>query len=202
MAPSDPNDPLMIFDRSYPATFLTTCAAGLGDLPVHRRDLDADDEIARRAEAMALRAAVVGGQQTAYRGGLGERRIEREPLAALPQQLVDGAQPGAGLDAHRQVAAPVLEDAVDARHVEEDVERRRHRAPAELRAAAANHHRQRTLAGPLQRRRNRRARLRFDDDPGQDPVDGVGMRIGRTGENRLPPGVQFRGDRSRFSHGQ
>ena len=124
MAPSIPNDPLMIFDRSYPATFLTTCPPALAISPVHRRDLDADDEIARRAEAMALRAAVVGGQQTADRGGLGERRIEREPLAARRSSRVDVAQPGAGLDAHREVAGPVVEDAVDARHVEEDVEGR------------------------------------------------------------------------------
>ena len=72
-------------------------AAGLGDTSVGQRDLDADDEIARRAVAVAPRAAVVGRDDAADRRAVGERRIERQPLAVRARSdVVDVVERRAG----------------------------------------------------------------------------------------------------------
>ena len=55
-------------------------SAGLRKRAVGRRELDADHEIARRAEPLAPRAAVVGREQPADRRAIRPRRIERQPL--------------------------------------------------------------------------------------------------------------------------
>ena len=51
-------------------------AAGAGEGAVGRRDLHADDEVARRAVTMTQRPAVVGGEEAADGRLIRERRIE------------------------------------------------------------------------------------------------------------------------------
>ena len=94
---------------------------------------------------MPQRTAVVGGEDTAHRRPVGERRIERQPLPVLRQRAVHIAQSSAGLDGRRHVAVLMLEDAVQPPHVEDRVDASQRPAPIALRARAANDERVATL---------------------------------------------------------
>src|SRR5262249_22470757 len=65
-----------------PGDILHHHPAGLDQLALERRELHADDEIARRAVKTPPRAARVRSHDAADRGPSGERWIERDHLAA------------------------------------------------------------------------------------------------------------------------
>ena len=91
---------------------LDDLAARARDRPVREHERRAEDEVARRAEAVAERAGDVPRQQRADRRIA--RRIEREPLAGRGERRAELGQPDPGLDGAREVARVVLEDAVEA----------------------------------------------------------------------------------------
>ena len=84
-------------------------AAGVRDRPVCEHESDAEDEVARRAEAMAERPGDVPGQEPADRGIA--RRIERQTLVRGGEHGLEVGQPQSGFDGARQVTGLVLEDA-------------------------------------------------------------------------------------------
>ena len=87
-----PNDPRHQLAEVVAGDVLHHSAARLRQRPSVSREVDADQQVARRAVAVAQRAAVVGGEHAADRGAIGERRIERQPLAVLRQRCVHVAQ--------------------------------------------------------------------------------------------------------------
>ena len=93
---------------------LDDLAARARERAVGERDGDAEHEVARRAVAVAQRAAVAGRDDAADRRrvALAERRVEREHLAGGAEDLVELAQRHAGLQDRGQVTGVVLEDAV------------------------------------------------------------------------------------------
>ncbi len=82
------------------------------DRPVGEHERHAEDQVARRAEAVPQRAGDVGREQRA--DGRVTRRIQREPLAAPRQLVAKRREPHAGLDRAGEVAGVVLEDAIEA----------------------------------------------------------------------------------------
>ncbi len=85
--------------------------AGVGDRPVGEHERDAEDEVARRAEAMPERTGQVGRQAGA--DGRVAGRVERESLAVLGERRLERGEAHAGLDDARQVSRLVLEDAIE-----------------------------------------------------------------------------------------
>ena len=131
--------------------------ACLRQLAVGRRELNADHQITRRPEAMAVRTAVVRRDQSTDGRLVGERRIERKPLTVRRKVPVQLLQPDARFCGHREIAGLVVDDAVQARHVEQHVDRRGPRAPAQFRALAADHDRKALPRRPLECGSNRLA---------------------------------------------
>ena len=85
-------------------------AARVRDRPVREDERRAEDEVARRAEAVAERARDVAREERADRRVAG--RVERQPLAARRRAPRELREPDPRLDRAREVAGIVLEHAV------------------------------------------------------------------------------------------
>ena len=85
--------------------------ASARDRPVRQHQSDAEDEVARRAEAMPKRPGQVSGEERS--DGRVARRIERQPLAVFAQGVLERRQAKTRLDRARQVAGLVLENPVE-----------------------------------------------------------------------------------------
>src|SRR5439155_26594013 len=88
-------------------------AARFDDASIGQRHFDADEVIANRAPAEAPRAAGISFQQFADREPLRTRRVNRQPLSALPQLRLQRQQREAGFHSDGQVFRRVLDDAVE-----------------------------------------------------------------------------------------
>ena len=87
--------------------------AALGKTSVRSRELDADDQVARRSVSMPPRSAVIGGNDAADCGAIRRGRIERNPLAVRREHPVHVPERRSGLDCRRQVAMAVRNDSVE-----------------------------------------------------------------------------------------
>ena len=74
-------------------------AAALDLDPLRRDEADADDLVARAAEAEPPRAAGVGGEDAAERRSIGLRDIDQQPLILLRQDRAERGRGDPGLDA-------------------------------------------------------------------------------------------------------
>ena len=81
----------------------------LHHLTAHQRDLGADHEVPRRAEAMATGTAVIRGEDAANGAVRTRGRIEGEPLVGSGERLVDGVQGHPRRHGGHQVASDVRE---------------------------------------------------------------------------------------------
>ena len=113
--------------------------AAAGQLAVGQRDADADEKVARRPVTHALRAGPPGGQQPAHGVSRRAERIEGQELAGLAELRLQRLERDAGLDAHDHVGLRVLDDAVEARGVEQHVATLERVAHAARPAAAERH---------------------------------------------------------------
>ena len=88
MAANVPNDPIISFAMSRPATFFTTMPPELDQLSFQRRELHADDDVARGPVQTPARAARVRSDHSADCCRAGERRIKRESSDDCPQAML------------------------------------------------------------------------------------------------------------------
>jgi hypothetical protein len=98
---------------------------------------------------VAVRTAVVRRDQAADGRAVGEWRIEREPLPVRREVPVQLLQPDARFGSHGEIAGLVIDDAVQARHVEQEVDRPGARPPAQFRTLATDNDRKALARCPL-----------------------------------------------------
>src|SRR5215470_12970837 len=90
-------------------------AAAAGECPVGQSEGDADDEVAKGAEAQAKRAAVAGGENAADGGLLRPERIESKALTMLGKRFLQSLNRAAGFHGNGEVGPGMLEDFAEAR---------------------------------------------------------------------------------------
>jgi len=112
-------------------------AATAGERAIGKSESDADDEVAKSAEAEAKRAAVVGGEDAADGGVFGEERIDGEALAVLREGGLQGVDGAAGFDGDGEIGPSVLNDFIQARGGENYFGAGGRIAPGEFGGAAA-----------------------------------------------------------------
>ena len=143
---------------------------------VSARELDADNEIARRAVPMPARAAVVRRHEAADRRAIGRRGIERNPLPMLGEHSIDLAEPRTALNGGRQVTVTMGHNRVQPRGRHQNVDLAGRSAPAHLRAGAAHEHAQFLARGPFEHAADGFTRRRLDDDARDDAFYGIDRR--------------------------
>ncbi len=111
-------------------------AAGLDLLPLVVDGGNAEDVVAQRAEAVAARAADVGGEGAAQRGPVGVRHVHGKALVLGGQHAAQLGDGNAGLHGDGHVAGGVIDDAVEGPDVHDPTGPGGRQAEAEHRAAA------------------------------------------------------------------
>src|SRR5580704_4671842 len=125
------------FRQVVPRHIFYDFAAAGSERAVGKRERDADDQVAQRAEAKAQRTAVIRRENAADSGLRGPERGERKALAVQCERSLQFLNGAARFDAYREVGPRVLDDFVQACRGKNDVCARRWIAPAEFRAAAS-----------------------------------------------------------------
>ena len=151
-------------------------AAPLREPPVGSRELDADNQVARRPVSMAPRSAVVGCHEAADRRAICERRIERNPLAVLRERAIDVAQRRARLDGGRQIAVAMGDNRIQPPGRNQDIDLPRRRPPSEFGTGTAHQHAQLLARRPLEHGADSLAGGRLDDDARNDAFHGIRRR--------------------------
>ncbi len=112
-------------------------AAAARERAIGKRDGDADDEVAERAETETERAAIVGGENAADGGLFRPERIDGEALAVPREGFLQSLDGAASFDGDGKVGPSVLEDVIQARSGKDEIGTGRRIAPGEFCAAAA-----------------------------------------------------------------
>lgn len=111
-------------------------AAALHFDAVVREEANADDGIAQRSVAVAVRAARVRGHRAAERRAPRQRHVHRQPLIFPREDPVQFFNCDSGPDRDRHVAGRIIHDRVQAGRVESDPRLRRRQAEVEHRPPA------------------------------------------------------------------